>query len=257
LAERLYAAATAKDPQRPTARAEHLAIRVIQGGEQRPELLDELRSLASDNMENRFVVGRLFDIYIETDAYRQMHDFCVDALDTMPNSPILHRNLAISLHRLGRDEDEVVAAFENAMEVARRYNEGRVNTIRPYLAYLVDKAISVEHESAKTELLDRARQLVVEGLRLEPTEAQLYMQLGRILAEERDDAAAKAIVAIGVKYASPTERIVLNDQLLRLNALSELQGLIPSLSAERLQQASRSPVVILDATDEQQGSEPV
>ena len=220
LAESLYKAAVDADPSRLSSRAEYLAIRIRRGGPEASGLLSELTDLANTNLGNRYVIARLFDMYIQADQYEQLRDFCLVALEARPDSGILWRNLAIALRQVGTPAGEVIAAFAKALAAGRTESDGIVNTIRPYASYLVSKVGD----------LDGAEELVLEGLRAEPREAQLYIILAKIYVERRDRDTARQLLQLAVKYGNPRESFVAEEELRGIEAFERLQELIPTLS---------------------------
>lgn len=219
LAERLYGKAVEADPRRVTSQAEFLAIRIERGAANAEEIVEELRALAMANPNNDVVTARLTDTYSRLSDYEGMLDYCRVTLESSPDNSILHRNAAIAMSELDYPPGAISESYEAALAIERRKGRNVSNIVRPYSSFVMNVLKDTE----------RAEELVVEGLRADPTESQLYISLADIYSQRGDNDMARRLLARSLPFCNPREAIIAQQMIQRIEAFELLQDLLPSL----------------------------
>lgn len=196
LALKLYEASMRKAPARVSARAEFLALRVIEGGEEKEadRAFDELLQLAESHPDNSTVYGRAMDVHMHRSDYAGLRKFIektlMSNLDNRSVRASLTRNLAVTVQELDESHDKIMEAYAVAMEAAREVNNGTTlsNLVRPYASYLLNR-----------NMLEEAEEVALQALRGDPTESQLYITLGDVSLKRKNYDQAERCFELGVR----------------------------------------------------------
>ncbi len=168
LAEQLYALALSKDPDNARIQAEQQYTRGIRKSFT-TDIRAKLESLVTSS-DDVHVLNTLINMHIHLRDYDGLQRLCRKQLEscTTNKRPVLWRNLAVALDELGSKPDEVIQAYESAMEGGTAAD--MANAARPFVDYLI--------RQGKFEV---AHRVVSRALKRIPLSTDLLIRLAEVL----------------------------------------------------------------------------
>jgi hypothetical protein len=223
LALRLYEASVAKAP-RVSAQAELLAIKArssVTGSAD--SAFDELLDLWGKNHNNPIVATKILNVLIGRGDYQGLAHFCTSALEgeklfSTAVRALLTRNYAIALSRLEPDDDAGISqAYDAALEASRQAGGGAlVNVVRPYSDHLL-----------RAQRFGELETLILEALKEDPTESQLYSVYAEMKIAVDDLGAAEPFIGLAYKHAeSAGEQMMVAQLAAKIHARQELDAVL-------------------------------
>lgn len=199
-----------------------------------------------DGASTPFQLREALNVLTSLNSYSAMLDVTTAALasDEIQQAvrPSLHRNRAVALTELNQPREEVIGAYNAALESSVT-DIDYSNTARPYGGYL--------RRVGEWEL---ARSVVETALERDPTEAQLMIQLADLVRRDGDYARASQLLALARENGDdPTEAFEAESRRLKL-----LQEIASREKMEEIMSGTKQPSVDLNTANPQQleGADP-
>ena len=211
----LYQQATERNPNNISARIEWLSLRTELIPADRDATLRELLAIGSRCTESQ--LKRIFNAFIEVEAFAEMDKFCTQLLEGGKAFPdrtkaTILRNRAVARRHLGglAVGDDVMADLEEALKL----DPEEENNIKIYASFLEQAGRTAE----------AAKQFVIL-LRKDPSDVAYYAGLAQCLMKMGRVVQAAGILTEAENAVSPDERATL--RLLRAK-------LVPTASNDRI-----------------------
>jgi tetratricopeptide (TPR) repeat protein len=219
LALRLYGRAFEIDPEAVSARAEYLAL-CAYSATQRGSAKAEITALAQANPDNETVLNALINYHIRRGDYTGLLAAARAMIASSMHQRLLWRNIAVALTQLERPHQEVVEAYQKALDGAdtREF----INAARPYANYLIERRD-----------LDAAEDILRQAIRQRPSDTPLHRSFVDLYWWRRDYASATRHLALLQAIGTQADQLWAGERVRDMSVLKQLgwddapQGLSP------------------------------
>jgi tetratricopeptide (TPR) repeat protein len=212
LALSLYAAALKRNPRNLLAEASRIRIAARIGTLDPDEASQHMTALALANAGNVGLISEIANFYLlESKDYDTLQDLLQQLYNRAEGSQIkslLSRNLAVTLDRKGAADEDIVRAYEDALEQSSTSDLS--NVARAYAAFLL-----------RTNRFERMRQILTTALRFDPTNAVVLRSFGELQIRMGDLDAAEYYLSRSKELGSRVEQRVADNLLLQIPLLRE------------------------------------
>lgn len=229
-----YRHSVERDPDRISSRIELNALLAEYVAKDRDESLQQLRTIALGAEHRGLFFGRIFNVFIETERYRDLAELCSELLaqEWVASHPriraVVLRNRALANYQLAfkRTTDEVWTDILKAIELTP--DDENVLSTRA-------------HWLVETDDFDAAEAIAVceRLIRLDPDDIKYYLLLSRVYALSGDAENARGILDIAeAKAFNPRDQLIVHlsakqiHQLLRRNDPDFFRELLLDRSTE-------------------------
>ena len=212
LALSLYDTALKRNPRNLLAEASRIRIAARIGTLDPDEASQRMTALALANAGNEILISEILNFYLlESKDYDTLQTLLQQLYNRAEGSQIkslLLRNLAVTLDRKGAADEDIVRAYEEALELSNTSDLS--NVARAYAAFLL-----------KTNRLERMRQLLTTALRSDPTQPVLLRSFGELQIRMGDLDAGEYYLRQSKALGNRLEQQIADRLLVRIPLLRE------------------------------------
>ncbi|MGD1068322.1 MAG: hypothetical protein ABR975_16045, partial [Vulcanimicrobiaceae bacterium] len=220
LAKKLYARAIDVDPERISAKAEYFAL-LAEEYASRQSAKQELLELSRANPSAQNVLGSTLNVLLHNDDYPTIKALAIELLPISRCQALLWRNLAVAHQQLEDPVEDVLAAFESSIAIARGDESplSFVNCARPYASYLADLGD-----------MDKAFRIIEEAVVAAPTEPNIHVVRGDLFRRVGDVKAAHICYTFAQQFAYGEVLGSINRKITEVQALERIAAVLPFLA---------------------------